>query len=102
MAKVHGQIDDRAARIRETASWLGATPLDHLHQPIIVGPGPEEVELDVVAQTLETIRAASGQQVATRVTEMHGPNVQAIKEALGAEEMAYAVFDYDQMHSQQL
>ena len=97
MAKVHGQMDERQARLEQTASWLGATPVDHLGEPIHVGPTPGEVQLDKVHFTVTAIRESLPSVETVRCTEMHKPNVDAIRELLSAEELARVTFDFDEM-----
>lgn len=97
MAKVHGQHEGRLQRLQETASWLGATPLDHIGQPILVGPSVDEVEMDKVFFTIDAIRQSVKDGVAVRCTEMHKPNVDMIKQTLSPEELTQVRFDYDEM-----
>lgn len=97
MAKIHGQLDGRQARLEQTASWLGATPVDVLGRSLHVGPTEGEIQLDKVSSTVTVIREALQQVERVQCTEMHKPNVDAIRELLSPEELARVTFDFDEM-----
>lgn len=93
MSKVHGQHDGRAERVRQTADWLSAQPLNDDGTVKTLDPEPD---ISVIHGHVELIRASIDAGVSRVViNESSGYARDAIKQMLSIDELAQCVFEPD-------
>ena len=93
---LHGQLDDRAARVQKTSQWLGATPMTDFGEIITEETGEFQVNENIVQQIVAQVKCAveSGHGC-VRIGERHRPTCEAVVAALTPEERRHCIFDLD-------
>lgn len=96
MTVTHGQLDERAERIKKTSAWLGAAPMTDFGERFIEDTGEHAVSPQIVQTTAQQIRVALQSGHATvRCGERHRPTAVAVAELLTSAERRFVIFDLD-------
>ena len=93
MSKVQGQHDGRTERVRQTADWLNAQPLNDDGTTKTLDPEPD---MHVVHAHVGMIRASLDAGVSrVMINESNGFTRDAIKQMLSSNELSKCVFEPD-------
>lgn len=88
---VHGQHEGREERIRQTQTWLGATPVDCQGQPAVIPP--KEAAWQRASEICDQIRTSLASGIAqVQISETDADVIDQIKQQLGDDELQRVQF----------